>query len=432
MPRRRRLSHRNPEVDRLLATSDVQGFADYLEENGGAEVVSYLYATRRLNQLPTLLRWPSMARYFLRPMGHVAPEVFQAVAKLSPSHATFVGCWESKRHKVDDGTLYADLPPGIHSLKAGNQKLFVKVETLEDEHDTFTFENELRFSEVSVALALNNLCPAVPFANTSTSGDRMVCTSVNCGRTVYETSSRLSQIIFLSLMALGQLRLYGGLHHRDCHLKNFVWEPTKAHTMVWATEFETGLEAPQSSATEYIEGLEMKDCRCRVTVIDGGLSCRVEDGRKPIHMFFNKERRTCGWDEIDVTQTLRMIGWDLLRSVTRMKNGTRVFIPTLHFDDIPESAVDPTSFLVCMYLRRRPVSDTCLKILGALVRLTRSDPELGIESFIEFMARAGSLLGGITFACRARQLDDYVIPLPQPGEEVTELLQETSGAVFLR
>lgn len=447
------MSRRKARVDQNLekALGSQVAFADHLQEHGSGDLVQYMYRHRALGKLPGLLQWPVLSRYFVWCLGHVSGATLDAVAKLSPSHALFVECWIQLRHNMSQGTMYTSLKPKeTPYVKAcGRQKLFVKVFPIEDAHDSFTLENEILFSKTSVALALTNLSDgAIPFTHTSAQGDKMICTSLHCGRTVLEVQTHIGEISVMALMALAQLRLYGGLHHFDCHLKNFVVRNTPKRDLVWAFEYETGLDAPVSNTSDMIAGLELANCTCCVTIIDGGLTRPTARGRREIHLFYRREKRVCGWDNLDLDQSNRMLGWTVFRAVTEVdESGEPKMIPILHFDDIPDAAVDPISYLVCLYFKiRRDVyeakklgrsapmakfKDISLRTLGALTRIVHADPEFGLESVIEFMVYAGKYMGCISYIERARQCTDYVVPLPCPGPEVDEIITSTLDSVFV-
>lgn len=442
-------SRTNKTLEQALGSK--VAFAEHLEEHGSGDILQYMYDRRALGKLSALLQWPTLSRHFVWCLGHISHQTLDAVAKLSPTHAVFVECWLRLRHNMSQGTLYTSLEPkkAPYVKVCGKQKLFVKVFPIEDAHDTFTLENEILFSKTSVALALTNLSDgALPFTHTAAQGDKMICTSLHCGQTVLDVESHLEHITVMALMALAELRLYGGIHHFDCHLKNFVVRTTPRRDLIWALEYETGLDAPVSDTTDMIAGLELSNCRCCVTIIDGGLSRPVAQGRTEIHYFYRRQKRVCGWDNLDLEQSNRMLGWSLFEAVTEVNEfGEHEMVPILHFDDIPHAAVDTVSYLVCLYFKARHADyaskkrgrvgplykfkDISLRMLGALTRIVRVDPGFGLESVVEFMVYAGKYLGCLRYIERARQCTDHVVPLPNPGPEVDEIISSTLNSVFL-
>lgn len=421
---------RSSVLDTVLRDRNVDGLCEYLETHGGGAVLTHAGRKRCVKQLLAMLQ-PSLAHHFLRPPAQLERVVFRELARLSPAHARFVACWAHVRHEVDQGTLYNDLAEGTHTRSAGEEKVFVKVHAQKSWYDEAVKQNEVRFSQVSVALTLTGLSAgAVPFSYTGGTADKMVCVSAYCGQTVAKIASHFDEIAFQGLMAIGEMRLYGGLLHLDCHMDNVTAVPVAEHTLFWAVDYATGLARAISGEPELLEGFELAGCTTRVTIIDGGLSAPVSEGRTMVRRAFGDKRSACGWEKLDVGQEARMLGWDILTKVTVMKDGQRTFVPVLHFDDIPDSAVDTISFLVCLYFRGGEQRDGVLKILGMLVRIVRADPEFGMCAFLKFMARAGQVLGCVSFVSRVRLPTDLVIPLPEPGPEVDALIEATRLSVF--
>lgn len=416
-----------------LMNQDTETIVGWLEANPDEthRLLTYLYNNRRMYEVSKILAWPMSIAYLLRPMGHLEADVFEAMAKTSALHAMFVRCWSRGRHQVDMGELHVEKEHEVPQITwLGGERVWVKTEKISHEADLWRLENEATFAKASTALTLLNFSyGCTPFASTSYTNEKLVVTSIDCGTPLKEWTGEFVPTVYLSMMALWNMRVYGKVHHFDSHLGNFCVMATDPTDVVWAWSFDTGLEGPQSLVEEHIQGFCLPGCKLRVSLIDGGFSSHVDKGRATHHKYYAEHKTVMGWDDLDVKTPIRLLGLELLNRTRKIKDRGWYFIPLLHFDDIPDAVVDIVSFFACLYARK-VMRDECLKILGTLVRLAREDPEFGYNTFIEFMIRINHIIGGLTYIDRPRVPSDYVITTPEPGVEIDEMVETMIDSLF--
>lgn len=448
-------AHSNNVQQILMGTQD--DILSFLESNqeSSTRLLEYLYNAHCMFHLDGVLLYPSTTRFFLRPPAHLQPQVAECVSRISSRHATFMACWRAARYSIDNNTLFAGEHAKYLKKEAGRknvtrkpvvrwlgeEQVWVKVEDIDRDEtprrraDQWTADNELRFSQVSMALNLTNLSDgAIPFSATICTEEAVITTSVHCGMPVLDAKDNIRDIVYQSVMALWALRAYGEVLHLDCHLGNFVAQKTPSRNLVWAWSFDTGLDRPVSSSTDHITGFMLPKTNVRVTVIDGGWCSTTLFGRKRHKFVFRDRIRYAGWDNIDTSRSLRHIGLDLVHRTRDMEDDKPVFVPILYYADIPDAVVDLVSFFVCMYIRGKTTEDqvtreNCLEILGCIVRIAKQDPGFGHESVVELMVRINGLIGGLVFVDGARQKNYEVIPMPAPGKQTQVLVTDTINLI---
>ena len=401
------------------------------EDSDPHRLTRFLYNNRRMHELQKVFSYPMAVAFFMRPMSHLENDVFEAMSRVSALHAMFARCWGQARHKVDTGELNLDCDNKKPKLtQLGSERVWVKTEPLNNPTDLWRLNNESVFAKASVSLTLLGLSyGCVPFSTTTMTAERMVVTSSDGGVPLKTWKGDLVPTVYQSMMALWGMRAYGNVIHLDAHLENFTVMTTDPTDLVWAWSFDTGLESPMSNTRDHIQGFCLPGCTTRVTMIDGGFSSTTDVGRRPHHKFYRKQKTTMGWDELNVSMPVRLLGLEVMNKTRKIENNEWYFVPLLHFDDIPDAVVDIVSFFACMYARGA-MRDASLKIIGTLVRLARADPEFTVNTFIEFLIRVNDIIGGLTSVDRDRTPTDYVIPMPEPSEEVDALVQMMTDSVF--
>ena len=406
----------------------------FFEENkdGAVRFLAQRARTRKLKHLHRMVGVTPLLVHFLRPRSNIEIDVFESLAKISPAHHAFFNCWVRLRFDVDRGRIFPDHPSGVHRKQVGPVAVYLKVLRLTRPHHGVAMKNEAHFARVSTALSLANLsCGLPPFAVVTTDGVHMRALSVDGGQTMLKSKVPLWELVAQVPMALWALRAYGGLYHYDLHSSNVVAKPCKKRCLVWSCAFESGLTPPhEQSPHEMLQGICLPESTFQVTVIDGGLAEAVTRNRAEVIDTFCEGPYRCGWDDLDLDTDDEALGAALFNAATReAADGTREYIAAVLIEDVPDPAVDLVSFLTCLILRGYS-APLVHGLLGALVRVVRADPAFGYEAFITFMLNVAEAFRPVTVVTRPREPDDYVVPLPEPGETVDALVAEFVREIY--